>query len=67
MKEYKVTLEMPGMQTSFTTDNKEGTLKAFEEKAVLILNKPNGDQFAIRMEDYTYIAIDALQKEGVEC
>jgi len=60
--EYRVTLEMPGLSTSFTTDNKESTMKAFDKKAILTLNKPNGDQFAVRMEDYTYIAIDALQK-----
>ena len=61
---YKVILETPGMQTSFTTDEKENTIKAFENKSVLILNKPNGDLFAVRMEDYAFISIDVLSGEN---
>ncbi len=62
--EYKVILEMPGMTTSFTTDDKENTMKAFEDKHVLILNKPNGDQVAVRLENYDYIQIDAISESA---
>ena len=65
--EFKVTLEMPGMKTSFTTNDEKSTLRAFEKKDILILNKPNGDKFAIRTEDFSYIAIDAISEQDVSC
>ena len=60
MKEYKVTMEMPGMSTSFTTDDKDATLRAFNMKATINLTKPNGDVFVVRTEDYSYIEVDAV-------
>ncbi len=62
--EYRVTLEQPGLTTNFTTDDKDETMRAFNMKAVLTLDKPNGDQFAIRMEDFSYIGIDVIQEES---
>lgn len=55
---------MPGMKTSFTSEDRESTIDAFTNEKNLIINKPNGDAFIIRMKDYSYMTIDTILEDS---
>lgn len=64
MTKYLVQLEMPGMKTSFDANDKESTIDAFTNEKNLVITRPNGDNFVIRMKDYSYMSIDAYEVEN---